>query len=30
VSQFWTYNEKDFLAAPVYGRDVPAAKNLEQ
>jgi branched-chain amino acid transport system substrate-binding protein len=29
VSQFWTYNEKDFLAAPVYGRDVPPAKNLE-
>jgi branched-chain amino acid transport system substrate-binding protein len=30
VSQFWTYNEKDFLAQPVYGRDVPPAKNLEQ
>jgi branched-chain amino acid transport system substrate-binding protein len=30
VSQFWTYNEKDFLAQPVYARDVPAAKNLEQ
>jgi branched-chain amino acid transport system substrate-binding protein len=30
VSQFWTYPEKDFLAQPVYGRDVPAAKNLEQ
>jgi branched-chain amino acid transport system substrate-binding protein len=30
VSQFWTYNEKEFLAAPVYARDVPAAKNLEQ
>jgi branched-chain amino acid transport system substrate-binding protein len=30
VGQFWTYNEKDFLAQPVYGRDVPPAKNLEQ
>jgi branched-chain amino acid transport system substrate-binding protein len=29
VSQFWTYNERDFLAQPVYARDVPAAKNLE-
>ena len=29
VSQFWTYNEKDFLAQPVYARDVPHAKNLE-
>jgi branched-chain amino acid transport system substrate-binding protein len=30
VSQFWTYPEKEFLAQPVYGRDVPPAKNLEQ
>jgi branched-chain amino acid transport system substrate-binding protein len=30
ISQFWTYAEKDFLAQPVYGRDVPPAKNLEQ
>lgn len=30
VSQFWTYDEKAFLAAPVYARDVPPAKNLEQ
>jgi branched-chain amino acid transport system substrate-binding protein len=30
VSQFWTYDEKAFLAAPVYARDVPQAKNLEQ
>jgi branched-chain amino acid transport system substrate-binding protein len=30
VSQFWTYNEKEFLAQPVYGRDAPPAKNLEQ
>jgi branched-chain amino acid transport system substrate-binding protein len=30
ISQFWTYNEKDFLAQPVYARDVPPAKNLEQ
>ena len=29
VSQFWTYNEKDFLANPVYTRDYPPAKNLE-
>jgi branched-chain amino acid transport system substrate-binding protein len=30
VSQFWTYPEKEFLAKPVYGRDEPPAKNLEQ
>ncbi len=29
VSQFWTYNPKEFLAAPVYSRDVPASKFLE-
>lgn len=29
VSQFWTYPEKDFLASPVYTRDYPPAKNLE-
>jgi branched-chain amino acid transport system substrate-binding protein len=29
VSQFWTYEEKQFLAQPVYARDVPPAKNLE-
>jgi branched-chain amino acid transport system substrate-binding protein len=29
VSQFWTYNKKDFLAEPVYSRDNPPAKNLE-
>ena len=29
VSQFWTYPEKDFLANPVYARDSPPAKNLE-
>jgi branched-chain amino acid transport system substrate-binding protein len=29
VSQFWTYDEKDFLAKPVYTRDYPPAKNLE-
>jgi branched-chain amino acid transport system substrate-binding protein len=29
VSQFWTYDEKEFLAQPVYSRDVPPAKNLE-
>ncbi len=30
VSQFWTYDEKEFLANPVYSRDYPPAKNLEQ
>ncbi len=29
VSQFWTYDPKSFLAAPVYSRDVPPSKNLE-
>jgi branched-chain amino acid transport system substrate-binding protein len=29
VSQFWTYDEKQFLAAPVYGRDQPPARYLE-
>jgi branched-chain amino acid transport system substrate-binding protein len=29
VSQFWTYDEKAFLAHPVYARDYPPAKNLE-
>ena len=29
VSQFWTYDEKEFLAKPVYARDYPPAKNLE-
>jgi len=29
VSQFWTYGEKDFLTNPVYARDYPPAKNLE-
>ena len=28
VSQFWTYDEKEFLAQPVYSRDYPPAKNL--
>ena len=26
VSQFWTYDEKQFLAKPVYSRDYPAVK----
>jgi branched-chain amino acid transport system substrate-binding protein len=30
VSQFWTYEEKAFLADPVYSRDYPPAKNLVQ
>ena len=29
VSQFWTYKEDEFLKNPVYGRNVPEAKNLE-
>jgi branched-chain amino acid transport system substrate-binding protein len=29
VSQFWTYDEKKFLAEKVYGRDDPPAKYLE-
>lgn len=29
VSQFWTYNEAEFLKNPVYARDYPPAKNLE-
>jgi branched-chain amino acid transport system substrate-binding protein len=29
VSQFWTYDEEQFLAAPVYARDYPPARNLE-
>ena len=29
VSQFWTYDAKQFLANPVYSRDYPPAKNLE-
>ena len=29
VSQFWTYEPKAFLAAPVYSRDFPPSKNLE-
>jgi branched-chain amino acid transport system substrate-binding protein len=28
VSQFWTYDQKAFLAEPVYSRDWPPAKNL--
>ena len=29
VSQFWTYNVDEFLKNPVYSRDNPPAKNLE-
>lgn len=29
VSQFWTYGKAAFLANPVYSRDFPPAKNLE-
>jgi len=29
VSQFWSYEPKQFLANPVYSRDYPPAKNLE-
>ena len=30
VTQFWTYEKKDFLASPVYSRDYPLAKNIEK
>ena len=30
VSQFWTYNQADFLKQPVYSRDYPPARNLEK
>lgn len=30
VSQFWHYNPEEFLKNPVYSRDWPPAKNLEQ
>jgi branched-chain amino acid transport system substrate-binding protein len=29
VTQFYNYDPKQFLAAPVYSRDYPPAKNLE-
>src|SRR5579862_3968441 len=29
VSQFWTYDPKEFLKTPVYSRDWPPARNLE-
>ncbi len=29
VSQFWSYDEKQFLANPVYARDYPPARYLE-
>jgi branched-chain amino acid transport system substrate-binding protein len=29
VSQFWTYDQREFLKNPVYSRDWPPAKNLE-
>lgn len=29
VSQFWTYDPKQFLASPVYTREFPPAKNIE-
>ena len=29
VSQFWTYNQEEFLKNPVYSRDFPPSKNLE-
>lgn len=28
ISQFWTYDPKQFLANPVYSRDWPPAKNI--
>jgi branched-chain amino acid transport system substrate-binding protein len=29
VTQFWSYDAKQFLASPVYSRDYPPSKNLE-
>ena len=29
VSQFWTYDSKQFLASSTYSRDYPTSKNLE-
>jgi branched-chain amino acid transport system substrate-binding protein len=29
VSQFWTYDAADFLKQPVYSRDWPPARHLE-
>jgi branched-chain amino acid transport system substrate-binding protein len=29
VSQFWNYDKAAFLAAPVYSRDYPVARNLQ-
>jgi branched-chain amino acid transport system substrate-binding protein len=29
VTQFWTYNEEEFLKNPVYSRNYPPARNLE-
>jgi branched-chain amino acid transport system substrate-binding protein len=29
VSQFWTYDKASFLANPVYSRDYPVARNLQ-
>jgi branched-chain amino acid transport system substrate-binding protein len=30
VTQFWTYDKTAFLQNPVYSREYPPAKNLEQ
>jgi branched-chain amino acid transport system substrate-binding protein len=30
MSQFWRYKPEEFLKQPVYSRDFPPAKNLEQ
>jgi branched-chain amino acid transport system substrate-binding protein len=30
VSQFWTYDEQWFLAQPVYSRDYPPGRYIEQ
>ena len=27
VTQFWTFEQRKFLSAPVYSRDYPALKN---
>lgn len=30
VTQFWTYNKREFLANPVYSREYPPANNIEK
>ena len=30
VGQFWTYDQKKYLAQPVYSRDYPPLKELRR